>query len=437
MVAAHDADNALELLFKIIADHLEYESVSGAKLRDRSFPELIGAVTKFLNDNANLVLPSVAKIKNFHDLRNVVQHDGVSPADIERSLATANQFFEATCEAIFGLKTSQLKISSIVDDTIIKRHITCAEAAIESQKFEDSVRSCRNAFEEALYKYRKESLVALVEVPARLDFRKIGTDAAYYASLIAEELDALRLKIDANRLNRFREIVGHLPSNWDVGDRGNSVLQREWEKRDADFCYTFVTENVLRWQSDEFEPLYERNTSDYRNEEIISDINLSDAEHGCSFSGDDCETELLYTPREIRDQLARLDQSIPHTRIVRYYKKGVLSTEVVCKVRIKHVSSDLLTHDPVRWKVVLCTCREPFTLHSKEFEDGKITSESPNIQTCTKKELEEIYSIDEKAAKLVIEARTKHGEITPESLRQIEGLSEKQITAIERASYRE
>jgi len=435
MVAVHDADNAIELLFKIIADHVEYESVSSTKLPDRSFPELLGAVTKFLKEYANLTLSNVAKIRNFHDLRNVVQHDGVSPSDIERTLATANKFFEETCEAVFGINRIDLKISSIVNDAIIKRHISAAEIAIENQQFEESVRSSRNAFEEALYKYRKESLVALVEVPARLDFEKIGTDAAYYSSLIAEELDTLRLKIDANRLNRFRDIVGHLPSDWNAGDRGNSVLQREWEKRDADFCYSFVTENILRWQSDEFEPLYERNTSDHRREEIIGNANLSDAEHGCSFLGDDCETELFYTSREIRDQLEKIKHTKnPVTRIMRYYKKGILTTETICKVQIKRISSDLLTHDPIRWKVVVCTARVPFTFQRKDYEDGKVISKSPNIKTCTKKELEAVHAMDKKAAKLVIDARIKYGKVTSKLLRKI-GLSEKQTTAIEMATY--
>jgi ribosome-binding protein aMBF1 (putative translation factor) len=94
------------------------------------------------------------------------------------------------------------------------------------------------------------------------------------------------------------------------------------------------------------------------------------------------------------------------------------------------VRSELVTHDPPRWRVILDVIREPLTWHRRDFEDGELVNETPTLQTCSKEDLEDFHLIDADAAQRVLDAREKWGVLNSEILRKIE-LTESQIECIE------
>ncbi len=322
---------------------------------------------------------------------------------------------------------------TIIIDPIIKQHIEAAEAAIETDQFESAVRLCRNAFEEAVFKYRKRSSLALTEVPARVELARIAPETERCISLFSQELDALRMKIDANRLQRFKEITKHLPSKPNEEPYGYAVLQRPWKKTDASYCYGFVAENVLRWQDAEFEPLYDLSSSDsYHHEESIDQIKLSHEESGCLYYREhDHRIHLIYTSRETRDQLQALVPGKVYRWFSQSYKNGALTSEIIYQVRLRFVKSELITHDPVRWRVFIDISQEPLTWYRRDFEDGQVTSETPSLQNCTADDLIELYPVDADAANRVIAVRDQHGLLNIELLRQIDGLTKEQLRWIE------
>jgi hypothetical protein len=59
-------------------------------------------------------------------------------------------------------------------------------------------------------------------------------------------------------LDKFKDYLRHIPSDYCAESLGGySVMQREWNKSDADFCYGFVVETINKWQTMKINPLYE------------------------------------------------------------------------------------------------------------------------------------------------------------------------------------
>lgn len=433
MIATHGADNAIEFTLKLIADHVRYEEISGSTLPETELAQIAGVLFRFLRDTHRITLPHFQDIKALRRIRNLVQHGSFTPgSDIDRQISIADRFFSNVCTSIFGLDASQLRIASIVTDSAIRRHLVAAEDALQARQFEDCVRACRNALEEALFRYRKDSPMALAEIPARVALAKLGPEAERYVVLLSEELDSLRLKMDANHLQRFRYIAKHLPAEPDCDPYGHLVLQRGWEKADAEYCYGFVSGNILRWQSGELAPLYTPTSSDrHRHDESINDIPLLDDEAGCVYLEDNHAIHLIYAPRTLRDQLEDLETEKVYRWFSKHYRNDVLETEISSQVQLRFVRSELVTHDPVRWKVVLDVSREPLTWHRRDLVDGEITKETPSLQNCTEEDLVSLYPVDADAAQRVLAAREQHGLLNAELLRQVEGLSSLQLEWIE------
>lgn len=432
MIATHGADNAIEFTLKIIADHVRYEEVSGNTLPETELAQIAGVLFKFLRDAHNVTLPYYQDIKALRQIRNLVQHGNFSPgSDVDRQMTIADRFFSRVCTSIFGLDANQLRIASIVTDATIQRHLTAAEDALQAKMWEACVRACRNAFKEALFKYRKDSPIASIEIPARLELAQLGPEAENYIVLLSEEMDSLRLKMDANRLQRFKYITAHLPSDPGTDSYGHIVLQRAWQRSDAEYCYGFISENVLRWQSDEFAPLYTpTNTDQHRHDETIDGIALYDGEMGCLYDEHGHEIHLLYAPRALRDQLEELEINKVYRWESKHYRNDVLETEITRQVRLRCVRSELVTHDPIRWKVVLDIAHEPLTWHRRDLVDGNIVRETPSLQHCTEVDLKSLYPIDTDAAQRVLAARAHYGTLNLTNLRQI-GLTPEQIEWIE------
>lgn len=432
MIATHGADNAIEFTLKLIADHVRYEEVSGATLPETELAQIAGVLFRFLRDTHSITLPYFQEIKALRQIRNLVQHGSFTPgADVNRLLTIADRFFSRICESIFGLEAAHLRIASIINDSTIQKHLNDAEDALTQKRWEDCVRSCRNAFEESLFRYRKDSPIASMEIPARLEVGELGMAAERYIVLLSEEMDTLRLKIDSNRLTRFNDIIKHLPTDPQTDPHGYFVLQRPWLKSDAEYCYGFVSDNILRWQSDEFEPLYVPDQpDDHRHDDMIDGVLLADGEIGCIYHELDHEIYLLYAPPPLREALCKLETEKVYAWNSKHYRNEVLESEIRSQVRLRYVRSELVTHDPPRWKVVLDIAREPLTWHRQDFENGNVVKETPTLQTCSKEELEDLYPMDSDAAQRVLDAREKHGMLNSNLLRQIK-LTDSQIEWIE------
>jgi hypothetical protein len=435
MIATHGADNAVEFTLKLIADHVRYEEVSGSTLPETELAKIAGDLSKFLREKHGVPLPYFQEIKALRQTRNLVQHGSFTPgSDVNRLITIADKFFARVCNCIFGLDSNQLCVASVVTDTIIQRHLHVAENALNSEQFEECVRACRNGFEESLFKYCDNSSNATMAIPARVSLAKIGSEVERYVTRVSDNLDLLKLKIDSNRLDRFNYITEHLSTEPNGKRYGYRVMQRSWEKADAEFCYGFVAENVLRWQSDELSPFYTPSVPFQRKvEESINGISLSGGEKELVYLDNEMKHEIyrVYVPPEIRDQLETLKIGMIYRWISKHYQNDVLETEISSQVRLNFFRSELTTHDPERWRIVLDKSREPFSFHRCNYLDGKLISETPCLQECTEEDLILLSPVDSNAAKLILAARDRHGFLNAEVFRQIKGLSQEQVEWIE------
>lgn len=430
MIATHGADNAIEWTLKVIADHIEYEAVSGNSLPESELAQLAGVLSKHLKDVHGTILPYYQEIKALRQMRNLVQHGGFTPgAEMQKQMTIADRFFAKVCDRVFGLQPDQVRISGVVQDATVQAHLRSAEAARDARRFEDCVRACRNAYEEASFRYRSDSQIALSEIPALVELDAAGRSVAQHLALLSEMVDALRMKVDPARMDRFSRIIGHLPEPGGV----YSLMQRPWEARDADFCYGFVSETILRWQSDSFPPLYAVEDTDHRLSQSINGVDLPSGEIACSYHLKESQETLLVFARE--GTRAAIEGGLEVGPTYRYrlehYEGGSLIAEIDCDVVLGALQiGDIVTHDPQRWKVMLSWSTVPLTWHRKEFKDGEIVGESPSLRTCTREELLDLHPIDEAAADLVLAHRDQGGELAGESIRQI-GLTDEQARWIE------
>ena len=119
MIATHGADNAIEFLLKLIADHVRYEEVSGRALPETQLAKIVGELAKFLREKHGLTLPYIQEIKALRQVRNLVQHGSFTPgADIERQLTIAERFFARACTCFFGIESNEMRIGSIMSTPV-------------------------------------------------------------------------------------------------------------------------------------------------------------------------------------------------------------------------------------------------------------------------------------------------------------------------------
>ena len=250
---------------------------------------------------------------------------------------------------------------------------------------------------------------------------------------LADEVDALRLKLDANRLERCRDIVRKLSTEPGIDPIGHTILQLPWQRSDADLCDGFVSEAALRWQEESFAPLYTLTLpTQYIFTESIGGINVREEEAaGMFYAEEGHQIQVSYVSRPLRDELLTLERGKVYRRISERRDDGALAHRITHQVRVRSIVSELATHDPERWRIIVDWANEPLTWHAKEYRNGRVVKQTPSLADCTLQELTDLYPIDEAMAARILDARTRYGVLTRDVLRQVEGISATQLQWIE------
>jgi hypothetical protein len=173
LIAIHGMDNSIEYILRIIIKHLDIESITKKNLESSELAALAGEINKFLQNNCDGALPYLADIKLIRQIRNLVQHGMVNPQpDIERWKNVTERFFDKALGEIFGLKRQDLRISTLINDGLLKEFIKDAEQLIDQNKYLKSIIACRDAFENAVYLLTKNSNIRLSAAPALIESKK-------------------------------------------------------------------------------------------------------------------------------------------------------------------------------------------------------------------------------------------------------------------------
>lgn len=258
MLAIHGLDNAVEHFLRIIIEHLDIEGKEGKNLDTVELASLAGEVNTFLKKEHNINLPYITEIKKLRQVRNLVQHGIIDPMpDLKHFEKIVDRFFNKSLKMIFDIDSNNMSLSSIVRDGFIKNKLLKAEKNIINKKYLESIVASRDAFENAYYKKLGHSSTLWSFIPAFIEAKRGSKNIAHYFDNIREEIEIIQLGVDINCFKHFNEYLSHIPLKYKADkSRGGVVMQRPWQQQDAEFCYHFVVDVILKWQNSEFAPLY-------------------------------------------------------------------------------------------------------------------------------------------------------------------------------------
>lgn len=176
-------------------------------------------------------------------------------------------------------------------------------------------------------------------------------------------------------------------------------MQREWEEKDAQFCYSFVAQTILGWQLSQERPLYKIDMSIppvHVNEFFINGVLLPEIyeEKTCRYSADDEEGFLTYIDsEEIKEHIKKIPiGSICHfrTKILKKDVDAVFQDYTEYVVMNTHEFNLVLNNGPL-WELMLYYKRIPFT--AKVESDDEIDIDKIREYTPKNEQEEEIRNI--------------------------------------------
>lgn len=432
LIAVHGLDNVVEFTLRLLSLHLDFEVISGGKFPSSELAEMAGTLDRFLLENYAIHLPYITEIKTLRQVRNLVQHGAMDPgADLRRSVTLVERFFSRVTTMVFGLESSELAISRIVRDRTVCGFLQEAEKALVERRYLDAVVACRDAFDNALFVERRDSelwfwaTTATARVPAR------DLNTPLFFDTLVDELEATKLHIHGPRYRRFRKIVNDLPVEYGADPVGAGFPRDLYTPDEARYCYSFATEQVLRWQSERFvssEQIPER-APQRLVRHFFNDVEIPQSpDRAERLHAGDGEFYIAYVPEESGGLFGYRSGETCRLRF-EAWAGDTLVKELSYDVTMVSSRSRLRTHRPPRWELCLFFRQLPFTWHEREYANGNISKESLCINSAREEELATMNDIiGTKLARKIVFRRRKIGEITSvNDLRSIAGITEAQI----------
>lgn len=148
-------------------------------------------------------------------------------------------------------------------------------------------------------------------------------------------------------------------------------MQREWEKRDADFCYAFVSQAILYWQLTQERPLYEVDMSKYpshRHDKKISGVNIPEIypEKTYICFTNDGIGELVFIDNDAKEKLQKLLCGHIYTfeNVITNEKTAAIFREYKEYIVIDAFDFNLILNNGSLWEFMLYYRVIPFTTTS-------------------------------------------------------------------------
>lgn len=353
MVAILGLDSTVEYVLRIVASHLDLETLTGKSFDIIDLASLAGTIDKALKDKWKKQLPYVGEIKLLRQTRNLVQHGASSPlADLQRFSTITERFFDRVMKEIFGFPLKELKTSAVINDSTVKKHMERAEAALESKQWLECVVASRDAFENAYFERILHSNVALDLYPAIIKVSKVEGFPIWALNTIMEALVLSQLGINNPDYQRFHQYLRHIPGEYQPDELLVTVLmQRPWERDDAVFCYAFVSDSLLRWQSADRSPLYTpKFDREYIYKASLGGVDVSEVMQGeIVYALGDDRFNLWIVNRELKEKLEALQEGQCYSFVWEEYVDGAKSQDGESKVELVISGSFLITCNPPRW----------------------------------------------------------------------------------------
>lgn len=376
MIAIHSLDNSIEYLLKIIIKHLEIEEKTGKTINTPELMGIFSEVDKFLKESAELNgkgigLPFKNEISQLRILRNNVQHGLILPiSELRTFIDYGERFFKKILDKIFGLTPQEIAYSTLIENEEIKAHLVLAESKIAEGQFLPAVVACRDAFElgEFLLRQNSHHYNKTAVLP---HLKKDSMELYWYIQSLEQEISILGTNISSSDYRLYRRYVDHIPGEYRAIKTGYSVMQREWEKRDADFCYAFVSQAILYWQLTQEKPLYEIDMSGYprmKHDKTIDGVSIPEIYSGknCYYLTDSGNGELMLIDKEAKEKLHEIipGKICVFENKITNEKSGLLFREYKEYVVIDACEFNLVLNNGPLWELMLYYRIVPFTTTS-------------------------------------------------------------------------
>ena len=190
-------------------------------------------------------------------LRSFENHGLILPISELRSFIDyGERFFTKVLSKVFGLTPQEIAYSTLIENGDIKAHLAKAETKIIEGQFLPAIVACRDAFElgEFILRQNSHHYNKMAVLP---QLKQKSMELYWYIQSLEQEISILGTNINPSDYRLYRRYIDHIPGEYRAIKSGYSMMQREWEKRDADFCYAFVSQAILYWQLTQEKPLYE------------------------------------------------------------------------------------------------------------------------------------------------------------------------------------
>lgn len=390
MISIHNLDNAIEYMLRILIRHLDIEEATGQTISTCELAQLIGIIQKFLRDSsAGVSLSYVQEIKMIRELRNMVQHAMILPIkELESYLIYGEKFFEKSLEKFFGLSINEVSYGILIKNDFIKDKIILSENKCKEGNYLETVVACRDAFNYANFIYNNDFLHRIERAPAFAEIKDSHNNLFSYLKTIDDRISMNAVNVDIKKYLHFLKYIDCIPREYQEDWHSSTVLQRPWEKSDADFCYNFVTNTILQWEIEELPSIINHTENDstfppVKFIERIEGINITErfAEYGCHYFLGDCSARLFYVNKDGWSQLKpSLEKRILKFESERYVAQN-MNLHISNYKSIKSYDINLKMHDPAIWEVIIRYEDIPFTHKDLMHEEGV------NIDIATKQDL--------------------------------------------------
>jgi hypothetical protein len=438
MIAIHNLDNCIEYLLRICIDFLKIETVEERVINSSDVPSLAGELNSYLKRYYNMNLPYYEEIKLIRQIRNLVQHGMVNPnAELKRITTITNRFFQSILQKIFGISVDDISMAVLVNDKSIGKFLNDAENKLNEKKYLESIISCRDAFENALFNRLQTIDFRYSSIPAIMSEQK-NEYIVYFLENIADQLLTIQLNLNLKYYSKFMKYMEYIPLEYCKGESSKRVLGREWNRNDALFCFSYVCDEILKWQYEDAEAIetgkfkfdfedrtshrYEINSYKFETEMITYFVLL----------GPD-EMELIHISDEKFNDFN--DIKIGNNYI---YKTEVYQNDDIISVEERTIEilgyrKKIITNNPIRWEVIIWYKNLDLTTKFTEYDEGQIVKGPININNAT---VEEVISLNEQifnhdiASSIINYIKAIGGIKTLEELKQIKGITQDQINNI-------
>lgn len=367
MIAIHNLDNAVEYMLRIIIKHLDIEEATGKTISTCELAQIIGDVQKFLRDNSAPQLSYVQELKLIRELRNMVQHAMINPAtDAKMYLNYAEKFFDKSLAKYFGLTKAELRFSTLITNDIMKEKIKQAEKKIEEGKFLEAIVESRDAFDYARFIYDSEFKGRIWNAPSLTEIKSSYNNLYRMLEDMNESIKLNSLNISMSKYSHYCEYIRCIPREYQADWSSNTVLQREWNKQDAEFCYLFVANALLDWQIHHMEPIQtiEDEEQVYTFSEKICGVETKKhfVRRCCTYALENQMAELFYV--STKDDLEALKEGCSRGIVCQENCRWFVDTlQMHYKGLIQVTNFDyrLVMNNPATWEVIAFYDDVPFT----------------------------------------------------------------------------